>query len=402
MRILEFNDAFWPNVGGIERFLLQITEHLHEQGHEVVVAAHHTQHDGTNPFPFSVHWRPSEEKLGELVDWCDLLHLNTMHVGLLLRAVLRRKRIVTTNHDVTMICPKGNKIRYDGPCRNRAGPVVCMKCLKRSHTPKPWQKLVRPPAKGLLSLLTQASVVTSPWALRRYKLFHKVLIPLGTDVEHFRPAEARRPGDEADRLPRVIMVGRVVYEKGAHVAVEALRHCRDAGHPFELVICSDGPHMPEVKAAVAARDVGSLVTFRGFISEQELIAALQSADVAVMPSLWEESFGYTAIEAMACGLPVIASNTGALGSIVGELGPEMIFERGDAVQLAGRLQWLLADRARRRAKGEAARRLALEKYDLRRMLHAYDDLFASLIWDSGNDADPARRTDDLHRLRKAR
>ena len=42
--------------------------------------------------------------------------------------------------------------------------------------------------------------------------------------------------------------------------------------------------LPEVKAAVAARDVGSLVTFRGFISEQELIAALQSADVAVMPS----------------------------------------------------------------------------------------------------------------------
>lgn len=75
------------------------------------------------------------------MDWCDilhgLLHLNAMHVGLLLRAAWKGKRIITTNHDVTLIWPNGTKIRYDGPCTNRAGPIVCMQCLKRSRTPNP-------------------------------------------------------------------------------------------------------------------------------------------------------------------------------------------------------------------------------------------------------------------------
>jgi glycogen synthase len=377
MRVLAFNDAFWPQVGGIETFLLQLTAHLHEQGHEVVVAAHRTRHEGANPFPFPVHWQPGEDRLRELVDWCDLLHLNAMHVGLLLRAARKRKAIVTTNHDVTMICPKGVKIRHDGPCTNRAGPIVCMTCLKRSNTPQPWRRLVRPPLKGLLSALTDASVVTSPWALRRYKLFHKRLIPNGADLACFSPAPVAPPPDPA-RLPRVIFVGRVVYEKGLQVLVEALRRCQDAGCPFELMVCGEGPYLPEIEALVAAQGLGRLVDYRGVLKGEGLAAALRSADVAVVPSVWDEAFGLAAIEAMACGLPVIASDTGGLGGLVGELGPEMLFPRGDAAQLAQRLQALLADPARRRATGEAGRRLAEDKYDLRRMLQAYDELFTTL------------------------
>lgn len=378
MRILAFNEAFWPQVGGIERFLLQLGAHLHERGAEVVIAAR-TAYDGPNPFPFPVYWQPSERKLKELVDWCDILHLNCMHVGLLLRAAWKGKSILTTNHDVTLICPNGTKIRYDGPCTNRAGPIVCMHCLKRSGTPRPWRMLVRPPMKGLLSVLTDASVLTSPWAMRRFKIFRKKLIPLGTDLEHFSPGPAWPRIDEPGRLPRVVYVGRVVYYKGAQVAIEALHLCRDAGHPFELIICSDGPYMPKLKSAVDEYDLRSLVSFRGFIPDEELIEVMRSADISVVPSLWDEAFGYTAIEAMACGLPVIASNTGALGSIVGQLGADMIFERGNAAQLAERLQSLLADPLRRRARAEAARRLVQEKYGLSRMLLAYDELYASLV-----------------------
>jgi glycosyltransferase involved in cell wall biosynthesis len=384
MRVLAFNDAFWPNVGGIETFLLQITHHLHQQGHEVVVAARYTRHEGANPFPFPVYWRPSEDKLRELVDWCDVLHLNAMHVGMLLRAVRKRKRIVTTNHDVTMICPKGTKIRYDGPCTNGAGPVVCLRCLKRSGTPRPWRMLVRPAMKGLLSALTQASVVTSPWALRRYRLFHKRLIPLGIDLERFCPQPAMAPdgGSAFQRRPRVIFVSRIIYEKGLQVLVEALRRCRDAGSPFELVICGDGPYLPEIKALVSAKDLTDLVDFRGVIKGAALVAELQSVDIAVVPSL-RDNTPFAAIEAMGCGLPVLAADTGGLGGIVGELGAEMVFDPGDAGQLTKCLLWLLADPERRQAKGEAARRLALEKYDLRQMLQAYDDLFTTLAPEPG-------------------
>jgi glycogen(starch) synthase len=380
VRVLAFSDAFWPHVGGIETFLLQLSSYLHARGHEVVVAARYTRHVGASPFPFPVYWRPGDDKLLELVDWCDVLHLNSMDVGMLLRAVRKRKKIVTTNHDVTMICPKGFKIRHDGPCTNRAGPIVCMTCLRRSGTPRPWRMLVRPPMKGLLSLLTHASVVTSPWAMRRYRLFHKRLIPYGTDLACFSPGPAPQLAVESApaRLPRVIFVGRVVYEKGLQVLLEALRRCREVGRPFELMICGEGPYLPEIKAVIEAQDLEPLVNIRGVVKDQALAAALRSAEIAVVPSVWDEAFGIVAIEAMACGVPVIASNTGGLGGVVGELDNELLFERGDSAQLAERLLALLADPARRRTMGEAGRHLVEEKYDLQRMLQAYDELFTTL------------------------
>jgi glycosyltransferase involved in cell wall biosynthesis len=399
LKVLAFADAFWPHVGGVETFLLDLAAYLHKQGVEVAVATRMAHH-GDNPFAFPVYWQPPEDTLRELVDWCDLLHLNAMHVRLLLQAVRKRKTIVTTNHDVTMICPKGTKIRYDGPCFDRAGPVVCMRCLRRSGTPEPWRKLVRPPLKGLLSALIHANVVTSPWAMSSYRMFHKRLIPLGIDVEHFSPGP-EPASDGSRRLPRAIVVGRLVYDKGVHVLIEALRRCRDNGFPFELVICGEGPYAPELKSAVEAHDLRPLVDFRGVVRGEQLVAALRSADVAVAPSLWDNT-PLSVIEAMSCGLPVIATDVAALGSIVAALGPGLTFPSGDEAELAERLQSLLSDPVRRRSLGESARRLALERYDAKRMCQSYQRLFASLIRDSEQDADPARRTDELDRLRKAR
>jgi glycosyltransferase involved in cell wall biosynthesis len=390
LRILAFNEAFWPHVGGAETFLLQLATYLHQQGFAIAVATR-TPHHGDNPLAFPVYWQPSERQLRELVDWCDVLHLNAMHVGLLLRAAWRWKKIVTTNHDVTMICPKGTKVRYDGPCNVRAGPVVCLHCLKRSGTPRPWRMLIRPPTKTLLSALVDVSVVISPWAMARYGLLHKRLIEQGTDLERFLPGSEGRRAEQSDRLPRVIFVGRVVYDKGVQLLVEALAQCRDAGTAFELLICGDGDFMPEIAAAVAARDLGPLVRLAGTLQSDALVAALQAADVAVVPSLCDEGFGLAAIEAMACGLPVIASDRGALGSIVAELGSDMVFEPGNAAQLAERLLPLLADPALRRAKGALARRLAQQRYDVRRMLQAYRELFASL-----GRASPDRRRSPAH------
>jgi hypothetical protein len=85
LRILVFNGPFWPHVGGAETFLLQLTTYLHQQGFVIAVATR-TPHSGDNPLPFPVYWQPTERQLRQLVDWCDILHLNGMHVGLLLWA----------------------------------------------------------------------------------------------------------------------------------------------------------------------------------------------------------------------------------------------------------------------------------------------------------------------------
>lgn len=126
----------------------------------------------------------------------------------------------------------------------------------------------------------------------------------------------------AECLPRVIFGGRPMYEKGIQVLIEAQDHCRAAGWPFVLVIHGTGVYRPELEALIVARDLASLVGFRGVAQDEALVAALRSVDLAVAPSLCDETFGIVAIEAMACELPVVAANTGGLGGIVAELGDE--------------------------------------------------------------------------------
>lgn len=376
MKILAFNEAFWPSHGGIETFLEDLYTYLHEQGHTVTIACR-TEHTGDNPFPFPVHWLPDRDTLHRLIDECDLLHLNAMSVDLLLYARRKGKKVVSSFHDVTMICPKGDKMRWDGPCMKRANPLMCYRCLKKTKSPKPLQRLVRPMAKTLLSIITDKNVVTSQWMQRRYRLFRTQVIEYGVHLERFIPRESIGvPVKPTVGLTRVVFVGRVVPEKGTRLLVRALARCRELGRPFRLIICGDGSYMPELKQAIAEFEVADLVELKGVVRGEELQQVIRSCEIAVVPSRWVEAFGISAIEQMACGLPVIAARSGGLGTIVEGVG--LVFPRGDLDGLVEHLVRLLDDPELRQRMGREARVVAEQQYRIERMFKAYEDLFAEL------------------------
>lgn len=154
----------------------------------------------------------------------------------------------------------------------------------------------------------------------------------GVDVGAF--SGPRVPKGEA---LRVAFVGRVIPDKGVHVLLEAARLLgRDDVHVSVVGRAGFGPADPltpyEKKLRTMARDLPGEVRFTSFLPRPELAGVLRETDVLVVPSVWPEPFGLTALEGMAAGAAVVASQVGGLPEAVGDAA--VLITPGDAEELA--------------------------------------------------------------------
>jgi len=194
-----------------------------------------------------------------------------------------------------------------------------------------------------------------------------VVIPPGVDTGHFYPI----PADEArefigihkgDRM--VLFVGRIEPLKGVDTLIRAMSCMRmnEVEKPAYLAIIGGDPNVsPEQMSAEMTRLQGlcqelcmdRMVIFLGKRGQDTLPYYYSAAEVLVMPSHYE-SFGMVALEAMACGTPVIASQVGGLAFLVQDGVTGFHVPNGDADALCAKLTMLLADHALRRQIGEQA------------------------------------------------
>ena len=199
------------------------------------------------------------------------------------------------------------------------------------------------------------------------------VIPNFIDVDHWRPglAPCHRPtlAPAGEKVVMHISNFRPVKRVEDVVEIFALISEKvDA----RLVMVGDGPDRP--RAAVRAEELGvrSRVLFLGkHASVEELLAC---ADLFLLPSE-NESFGLAALEAMACGAPVIASNTGGLPEVVthGESG--YLFPPGSVREMADAGIEILSDPARHRAFSEAGRRVAVERFSASSVVPMYERVY---------------------------
>ncbi len=167
----------------------------------------------------------------------------------------------------------------------------------------------------------------------------RVLPPQGVDLDIFYPR--RRPPAMDGEPFTVAYVGRLVPEKGVDVLIDAVAEM-DA--PCRLVLIGGGACRPSLEARVCQRGLEERVRFAGAMSPMELAEYLRRSHALALPSrstaVWKEQFGRALIEAMACGLPVVGSDSGAIPEVVGDAG--LIFPEGDASALAACLDRLAA------------------------------------------------------------
>jgi len=177
------------------------------------------------------------------------------------------------------------------------------------------------------------------------------------------------PVNDPTRGGYVAYAGRFVHEKGVEVMVQA---CRREGLP--MAFAGDAPSHPAVRPEDGARFVMTK-------SPAELAAFYRGARVVVVPSIWTETFGLVAAEAMSHGIPVVASRIGALPETVRDGETGLLAAPGDAADLAAKIRrvWDDADLARRLGRG--ARRHVETEYGeqahLRRQMEIYRDAIAA-------------------------
>jgi len=163
------------------------------------------------------------------------------------------------------------------------------------------------------------------------------------------------PGDGSGGY--AAFVGRLSPEKGLDVLLTAWE---SIGGKLPLHVVGDGPLRGAV-AAVAER-AGAAVAYRGQLSGPEVLEVLGRAAVLVFPSVWYETFGRVAIEALARGTPVIVSNMGAMSELVEDGVTGFRFAAGDAADLVRAVERFLADDTDRAAMRARARETYLERY----------------------------------------
>jgi len=165
------------------------------------------------------------------------------------------------------------------------------------------------------------------------------LAPAG-DLEAFR-AQFAAPGE---RL--VLLVGRLVYEKGFQLALEALPRLVERLGDVRFVVAGSGTHEHELRAQARELGLDPHGTFLGWIGDDVLHALYRIADLTVVPSIYEP-FGLVALEAMASGCPCLVADTGGLREVVPNDDVGLRFRSRDPSSLGAMAERLLTDEALR-------------------------------------------------------
>ena len=160
------------------------------------------------------------------------------------------------------------------------------------------------------------------------------LIPNGVDVDVWAPI-----GDQY-RSRLVLAWGRVQYEKGFQVLAQAIGRLRGRVPGIRCVIAGRGPYLPELQSQVDIEGVSDLVHLAGYVTDEELRSLLHEAGCVVIPSLYEP-FGIVALESLAANAPTIVARTGGLAEIMEDTDASLMFEPGNAKELATRIERVL-------------------------------------------------------------
>ena len=380
-----------PHVGGQGVYVRHLAKALVDMGHHVEVL-------GGQPYPeldprvplvklpsldiYNDHFPMRMPGLWELKDWTDVVEVTSFSFGQFpeplafsLRAwrhLRRRKGDFDLVHD-------NQSLGYGLLAIEREGfpvistihhPITVDRRLEIEHAATWYKRLTLRRWYSFTGMQTRVAkrlrrvITVSENSFRDIARDHEVdpnrmaIVPVGVDTDVFRPLPGVTP------VPgRIVTTASAdVTMKGLSYLLEAVAKVRTEREDLHLVVI--GKRKPGGRSDETIRQLGleDAVSFVSGVPEERIIELYAEAELAVVPSLYE-GFSLPAIEAMACGTPLIATSGGALPEVVGRDGETaLVVPPGDSEALAARLRWALGRDDLRATVGAAGRQRVIDQW----------------------------------------
>jgi glycogen synthase len=236
----------------------------------------------------------------------------------------------------------------------------------------------------LADAVYSSSDCSADWCVSEYGMERSEIVRLhtGIDLELFRPMSIPK----AER-PTIVFVGKIVSNKGVELLVEAACSLVSEFSNLHLRLLGRGeaPLIEALRRKVAARGLSDMIEIPGPVAHEDLPEQLSRAHVFAAPSQYEGGPGFVYLEAMACGLPVIAcSGSGASEVVIdGENG--FLVPPDDVDGLTRALRYLLSDPKARETMGEIAQRYVRETASSDRCIAEIDRFYRHVIEECGSN-----------------
>jgi glycosyltransferase involved in cell wall biosynthesis len=232
--------------------------------------------------------------------------------------------------------------------------------LKKYPPPFSWiEQISYRTAKVALSYSEEARQVL----LRKGCQLPSQVVSYGTDLSLFHPHGSESKRCELNLCGKIVVgyLGRFVPEKGLDTLVEAAKilQTQCPSLPFSVLLVGSGPEETTLKQKIRQVGLEKHFVFAGAVPHREAGAYLNCMDIFALPSrttaTWKEQFGRVILEALACGIPVVGSDSGQIPHLLQETGGGLVFEEGNACALATQLGRLIHQPRTRACLGHIGR-----------------------------------------------
>lgn len=379
MHIVIVTDQFPPMIGGVSVVTHQLSARLAAQGHQVTVVAPsegwHNEQNREEQIPvyrFSSFEWPAYE--GQRIAFLPFLALRRLfkkiqpdvvhiHSPLVLGTLAR---VVAHAHHIPVIAT------------NHFMPINLSRSLSiESRVGRTYARVVY---RYLVGFYQHCDYVTAP-TLTAFKLLVEQglrtrgeALSNGIDLARFCPGPRdevlrqalRLPGDR----PLALILTRLMEEKRVHILLQAMKQVQA---PVHLAVAGTGPDAKALQALAQQLGLSQQVTFLGFVPDEQLVALYRLADFFVMPSVAELQ-SLATLEAMACGLPVIAADAGALPELVKPGQNGSLFQPDKSDQLALSLDTLLRQPQQWQVMSKHSLEIAAQ-HDYRHVLERWEAIY---------------------------
>jgi len=387
MRLLFIHERIGA-LGGAEANVLVTAEELQRRGHAVGLAHGGGTNQGetewravfTDRFPVDEAAGPAalEQALAQFDP--DVVYLHKFSAPAALRTLLVCGRpVVRMVHDHDLYCMRGYKYHYFSRriCLRTASAYCVFPCgasvASGTGTGFPLRWVSYRAKRREIDLNQNFHCLIVASGYMRDELLRNGFAAERIEIHPPVPRPAP-PTDQPSFGARnlIVYAGQIIRGKGVDVLLESLAQVTT---PFECVILGDGSQRAECERLSQRLGLQSRVTFAGFVPQARIAGYYRDASLAVMSSLWPEPFGATGLEAMRCGLPVVAFDAGGirewlLDGVNGFLVPWM-----DRATFATRVDTLLRDKGVARHLGENGRTIANERFNFAAYIDGLENLF---------------------------